>query len=104
MEAIKAEVEQKTADYEWRSEQLNAEIISFNSCAEVMGCFATEAEFEAERAELMAEQTALEGLYEEINGLIESYNAKVERYNAGVTQSEKLNTMINSNAKPKEVN
>jgi hypothetical protein len=103
METAKTTIDLKTKEYEKRSEQLNADIVSFNSCAEVVGCFETEAEFSAERAELVAEQEALEVLYEELNGLITDYNAKVEQYNAGVTQGEKLNTLINSNAKPKEV-
>ncbi len=103
METAKTTIDLKTKEYEKRSGQLNADIVSFNSCAEVVGCFETEAEFSAERAELVMEQEALEVLYEELNGLITDYNAKVERYNTGVTRGEKLNTLINSNAKPKEV-
>ena len=103
MEALNVEIAEKTAEYEDRFSQLNANVVSFNSCAEVAGCFATEAEFYARRDVLVAEQEALESLYNELNGLINTYNAKVEVYNADVLQSQKLNTMINSNSKPAEI-
>lgn len=98
-----ATIQQMTAEYETRSNQLSASVVSFNSCAEVRGCFSTEEEFDERRAALVAEQEALEGMYGEINGLIGAYNAKVELYNADVTQGERLNTIINSAAKPQEV-
>lgn len=103
MEVLNVEIEQKTNEYKSRSEQLNASVVSFNSCAAVAGCFATEEDFYNQRAVLVAEQEALEGLYGELNRLIDAYNVKVEAYNADVLRSEKLNTMINSNAKPQEI-
>ena len=103
METINATVEQKTAEYERRVQQLDADIVSFNSCAEVVGCFKSEEEFNVRRGVLVAEQEALESMYYEINGLIDAYNAKVEVYNADVVQGKKLNNMINSAAKPQEI-
>jgi hypothetical protein len=103
MDGINATIKEKTSEYERRSSQLNADIISFNSCAEVAGCFETEEEFNERRAVLLSEQQALEGMYNEINETINYYNNKVEIYNADVLESEKLNTIINSAAKPQEV-
>ena len=103
MDEISTVVETKLAEYERRAKQLDADIVSFNSCAKVAGCFSSESEFYNRRGELMAEQETLGEMYNEINGLIETYNAKVEIYNADVSQSEKLNTIINSAARPQEV-
>lgn len=103
MERINTEISSKTSEYERRSEQLNADIISFNSCARVAGCFSTEEEFAVRRTSLVSEQESLERMYNEIGTLIDTYNAKVAIYNADVLESEKLNTIINSAAKPQEV-
>ena len=103
MDAINTEIDAKTAEYSQRVEQLNIDIASFNNCAETAGCFATNAEFYSRRAVLLTEQQALENMYTEISGLIDSYNAKVEIYNADVLKSENLNTIINSAAKPSEI-
>lgn len=103
MEAINTDVTAKTAEYERRSAQLSADIVSFNSCAKVTGCFSTEDEFTIRREALLAEQAALEQLYNEINDLIAAYNAKVEIYNADVSHGEQLNNLINSAAEPQVV-
>lgn len=102
MQAINAEIESKTTEYEQRAKQLDVDVANFNNCAQTVGCF-TEYEFNLQRAELVAEQEVLMGMYEEINKMVDAYNAKVEIYNADVLQSEKLNTVINSAAKPQEV-
>lgn len=103
MDAIGEEVNAKIAEYEQRAAQLNADIVSFNSCAEVAGCFEREEDFYERREALVAEQLALEEMYEEINSLVADYNVKVEIYNADVLEKEKLNTIINSAAKPQEI-
>jgi hypothetical protein len=100
MNALAEQIELNTTDYDRRVSQLNADIISFNSCANVAGCFKSEADFYARRNALVGEQSALEQLYNEINSLIDSYNAKVEAYNADILRSEKLNTIINSSDRP----
>lgn len=103
MNELNATITEKTTEYEQRANQLKADVVSFNSCAEVAGCFATEWDFNVKRASLMEEQDALTGLYNEINALIVEYNAKVESYNADVSYGEKLNTIINSMAQPEKV-
>lgn len=103
MENIKAEIDAKTAEYEQRIAQLNADITIFNNCAETSGCFGSSSEFYARREVLVREQEALSMLYDELNNLTSEYNEKVAKYNDDVTQTEKLNNMINSNSKPSEV-
>ena len=103
MKAIDAEIEQKTNDYEKRVGQLDANIISFNSCADTEGCFKSDAEFYARRAILVGEQSALNVMYDEINNLIDQYNEKVEQYNNDVLHNQKLNSMMNSSTKVKEM-
>ena len=103
MEELQATIEADTASYERRADQLNANIISFNSCADTAGCFSTNAAFRARRNELLAEADALEELYEKINANIEKYNEYVAKYNEYVTRNEKLNTIINSSIKPESI-
>ncbi len=103
MDEIEAEVTLKTQEYESRLEQLDADIVSFNSCAEVAGCFKSESEFYAKRNKLISEQSSLKALYQEISDLVDEYNEKVEQYNADIVYSEKLNKVINSSAKPQEI-
>lgn len=103
MEEIKAEIDAKTAEYEEAYSQLEADIVIFNSCAEVVGCFKSESEFYSRRNELVNRQNTLNALNDEINGLINEYNAKVDSYNADVTESHKLQDMINSNSKVEKI-
>lgn len=99
MEELKVEIGVKTAEYERMFNQLEADIVSFNSCAEVAGCFNSESEFYLRRNELVGRQNELNILNDEINELINEYNAKVDLYNEDVTESRKLQEMINSNSK-----
>lgn len=103
MNGLKAQIDDKTTEYETRSEQLKKDIISFNECAETEGCFNSQWAFNAKREELTAERNALEALYTEVNGLVEQHNALVEKYNADVIYNEKLNSMINSSKEPAEI-
>ena len=103
MANISTEIDTKTAEYESRIANLNTEIVSFNSCAQTPGCFANQWDFNAKRSTLVAEQEALDALYDEINNMVDEYNARVEKYNNDVIESEKLNSIINSNAKPQEI-
>ena len=99
MEALKEAINTKMAEYEEVYGQLEADIVSFNSCAEVAGCFGSEAEFYASRNQLIVRQNELNLMNDEINNLVDAYNAKVDTYNADVTESRKLQDMINSNSK-----
>ena len=103
MKAIAANVEKKTIEYEANVNQLNSEIGEFNVCADTMGCFESEQEFNIRRNELVIRQNALDAVYDEINAMINQYNEKVELYNRDVLRTEKLNEMINSNTKPKNI-
>ena len=103
MGTIQGEIDRLTVDYETRVGVLDAEITSFNSCAETAGCFATEWEFYSKRAVLVQEQEALEGVYNQINGLVDEYNGLVEKYNADVTRTEKLNRVMNSSSRPEKL-
>lgn len=100
MEVLKEEISAKTAIYEQQAGQLEADIVSFNSCAEVEGCFSGKQEFYTQRKQLLAKQDEIGDLNEEINDLIGKYNAKVDEYNTDVTESRKLQDMINSNVLP----
>lgn len=103
IDVIKNTIEEKTSDYETRVKSLNDEIARFNSCAETIGCFVSEAEFNVRRNALMAEQSALMEIYNELDGLISEYNTKVDTYNEDVTYSKKLEGMINSLVSPEEI-
>ena len=100
IEQLKVEIETKTSEYESRLGQLNAKITSFNSCAEVSGCFKSEGEFNARRRTLVVEQEALMSMYNELNSLVSEYNGLVEKYNADVMHAQKLNSIVNSSDKP----
>lgn len=103
IDALKIEIEAKTAEYQDKYNQLEADIVSFNSCAEVVGCFSTTGEFNSRRAALLVRQDDLEALNNEINRLIGEYNARINEYNSDVTESRKLQDMINSNSRIERV-
>ena len=103
MADIDAKIQELSSEYERRFNQLEADIVSFNACADVAGCFKSEESFYSRRRELLAEQNALNGIYEQINDLISDYNKKVEKYNSDVTRTEKLNAAINSSKKVNEL-
>ena len=99
METLSEEINEKTEEYIKQANQLEADIVSFNSCAEVAGCFRSESDFSTQREMLIARQDGLGVLNDEINMLINKYNVMVDEYNADVTESHKLQDMINSNSK-----
>ena len=103
MEKLKSEIDTKTLDYEQRMARLNADIVSFNSCAVVVGCFEDENAFYARRGVLVAEQEALAILYDEMGGLVDDYNELVEKYNKDVMYSNKLSNIVNSHSVPEEL-
>lgn len=98
IEALKGEISVRTTEYESQAEQLEAEIVSFNSCAEVSGCFETKTEFDNRRNQILGKQDNLKLLNSEIDDLIKEYNKKVDEYNANVIESRKLQDMVNSNS------
>ncbi len=96
-------IQQKNVEYEAGVEQLNEEIVSFNNCAETVGCFESQWSFDSRRAALINRQNELKALYNEIDGLVAQYNQLVEQYNNDVTMVKKLNNQINSNSTIKEI-
>ena len=103
VEKVGVEIETKTAEYELKVGQLDAEAISFNSCAEIAGCFKSEEEFRLRREELIMEQEALIEMYDELNRLIDRYNELVDKYNTDVTHVRRLNNVVNSNERPEGI-
>ena len=103
IEKLQEVINSKTVEYEKMFSQLEADIVSFNSCAEVEGCFDSESEFYLRRNKLVGRQNELNVLNNEINELIDEYNIKVDLYNADVTESHKLQEMINSNSKVDQI-
>lgn len=100
MESLRGQIEAKTAEYEQLADQLTQDIVSFNNCAEAEGCFYSEYEFYRRRNELIGRQESLGVLNDEINESIDEYNARVDEYNSDITESRKLQDMINSNKIP----
>ncbi|MBR3233241.1 hypothetical protein IKG12_00030 [Candidatus Saccharibacteria bacterium] len=98
LESSNTEIEEKSASYYARAEQLLKEVDEFNACANTSGCFASNAAFLARRNQLMAEQVNLDGMYDEINSLVNHYNTLVIEYNANVLRGEELEKAMNSNA------
>lgn len=100
IETMKVQMDEEMAEYERRAEQLKADVVSFNSCAEVAGCFKSEEVFNARRGGILAEQEALRQMFDTLNARVEAYNTLVDRYNADVIYARKLRSMINSNVVP----
>lgn len=103
MNRLQGVIDEKTVFYEQRANQLNAEIVEFNNCAEMAGCFTSQWAFYQRRNALIAEQAETERLYDEINSLIDEYNINVEKYNQDVISNKKLNQKINSAAKVEDL-
>ncbi len=103
LDRVGNEVDSLKADYEHRIEQLKADVISFNACAEVSGCFKSETEFYKRRKELIKNQETLDGLYQELADLVDEYNGIVKEYNENVLKSQDINQKINSNKLPEGI-
>lgn len=96
IEKMRAEIKIRETDYEQRAERLSADIAEFNRCAETVGCFTNQWNFDRRRNALVSEQSALEALYDEVNKLVDECNAKIEKYNDDVISNNQLNQVINS--------
>lgn len=103
MKAALAQINTRTAEYERRTAQLAADIVSFNACAEVAGCFKADGEFWERRGRLVTEREALTEMYSELNEMIDEYNEMVGEYNANVIHGQMLNDLINSAVEPEEI-
>ena len=88
----------KTAQYETDVAALNADILEFNNCANVPGCFASS----SRRNALMARKEAVSALYDDIDGSVAEYNNLVREYNENLLHGQALNMTINSAILPPE--
>ena len=99
LDNLNNEINTKTANYEVRFNQLNAEIDQFNNCADTVGCFTSQYAFNIRRNQLIAEQNNINNLYDEIDQMIDQYNNLVEKYNNNVIENNNLQNIINSHKK-----
>lgn len=102
MSELNTKIDNMTTEYKNRVVQYEADVNQFNNCADTMGCFSSQWEFDTRRNVLVNEQIALDVLYDEISNLIAEYNKKVEVYNSDVIETNRLTDKMNSNVKPKE--
>ena len=91
-----SEIESRKSSYEFRANQLASDINWFNSCADTIGCFASEYSFNIQRAGLVAEQNALSVESDAINMLIEEYNQIINDLQALGREAEKLQINLDS--------
>lgn len=103
LEDLKNQIDEKIHEYEVGVANLEKDIINFNSCAETVGCFQSNAEFYAQRNALIAREGALNVLNDEVNVLIDNYNDKVNEYNSNALESRRLQNIINSKAETTEI-
>ena len=93
-----AAIEAAIAQYNETTATLSSDIDKFNSCAQTLNCFASEAAFNAARAALVARQNALQAMAVQINNQINEYNASVAELNAIGIEAKGLNQSIDSHA------
>lgn len=103
LESLKSQIDEKIHEYEVGVANLEKDIINFNSCAETVGCFQSNAEFYAQRNALIARESTLNVLNDEVNVLIDNYNDKVNEYNSNALESRRLQNIINSKAETTEI-
>ncbi len=96
-------IDQETAEYETRANNLSTAVDEFNNCANTVNCFSSQYAFNTRRNELLAEQSAIDALYEQLSSDINSYNQKVEKYNNNLLRTKELENVINSNSDPDEI-
>lgn len=99
LEQLSAAIDTDYAAYNAGYDQLNAEILSFNSRAEA-GDFDSFSEFNAERNALFARQGELDALYASIDARVAEYDALVVRLDDLNAQVDELNESINVTPRP----
>jgi hypothetical protein len=85
-------------NYLAEADALSAAITSFNSCANQPGCFATQAQFDAQRTALLNRQAALNTQLNNLNARVENYNNLVAQYNELGGQAATLQNSVNARA------
>lgn len=91
------EIERERKTYLMRIDTLDMEIDSFNRCADIAGCFRSEAEFSRKRNALLAEREALEQMRGELNAKITENNKRIEEYREKQGALGELSDAMNSN-------
>ncbi len=97
IETTKKEIELEKLEYEKKGEWLDGQIAKFNSCADMVGCFKSEAEFTKQRNALLMEKDGLEKMREELNVKIITNNQRVAEYREKQAALGKLGDAMNSN-------
>ena len=95
IDAGSTEINRLIANYESSTNQLNADINTFNKRAR-SGYYTSSAQFSADREKLVARQNQLESDYDYIDQKIDETNALIEEYNQNVDHSTELYQSINS--------
>lgn len=95
--AVKAELATERRQYEQQLSVLDTKIEQFNRCAEQVGCFRTETEFQDQRQTLLARQMALEEVRDQLNERINENNDRIAEYAEKSLQLGALRDSMNSN-------
>lgn len=97
IETTAQEIDRERAEYLTDVSNLDVRIDQFNLCAETVGCFSTEAEFNQRRNALVAERTNLENVRTALNAKIAENNQRVEDYLERQAELGRLSQAMNSN-------
>lgn len=97
IEQVRREIERGKAEYMDGIAELDGKIESFNLCAELAGCFKSEAEFAKQRNALLSEKEELENLRARLNEQITENNERIMTYREKQTALGKLGDAMNSN-------
>lgn len=99
LEALAASIDSDYAAYNAGYDELNAQIVDFNSRAEA-GAFESFDEFTAERDALMARQAELDALYASIDARVTEYETLLARLDELNAEVDELNQSINVPPRP----
>lgn len=101
IDSLKEKIESESTIYTEKAKAFADKVSEFNACANTLDCF-TAASFNSRRSQLLTEKADIDALYGVLDADIITYNEKVNSYNEKVLYSQSLETIINSNPKPKE--
>lgn len=99
MSQLSAEIKSRSGAYDTASQQLNADIATFNQRVSG-GDIQSQEQFNSERRALVARVAKMSAERSAINSLVNQFNQIVNQYNAIATQTEQLNQSINSSLAP----
>lgn len=96
IERIGTEIEAERETYYGEVEKLNREIMSFNDCAGVAGCFRSESEFNRRRNVILQQQEQIEASRERLNQKITENNQRIMTFRERQAELGNLNDAMNS--------